>query len=68
MFGTVKNYNHLKGFGFIKGINDQDYFFNIKDTQDGYIEKGYLVDFNAGTDRRGRINAWNIITIESDND
>jgi CspA family cold shock protein len=38
--GTVKFFNDLKGFGFIKDINsDQDYFVHVSGLIDGIRDK-----------------------------
>lgn len=52
MKGTVKFFNASKGFGFIKGEDDQDYFVHQTATQDE-LNEGDKVEFNVEQGDRG---------------
>lgn len=55
--GTVKWFNNEKGFGFLIGENGKDYFVHFKKIlMDGFktLQAGQLVEFEPGTDERGR--------------
>ena len=64
--GTVKFYNSLKGFGFIKTETGEDIFFhksNVKST--GFREvllEGDKVQFELKTEQKGK-RAYNIIRV-----
>jgi len=65
--GTVKFFNPLKGFGFIK--SDRDYFFHLTQCPENYKPKlGDEVEFTPVKTKRGW--AANAITIlkTQDND
>jgi cold shock CspA family protein len=52
MEGTVKFYNPLKGFGFIK--SDKDYFFHMTQCPEGWKPKiGDKVEFTPVKSKRG---------------
>ncbi|MCQ2798291.1 MAG: cold shock domain-containing protein [Bacilli bacterium] len=55
MKGTVKMFNKEKGFGFIRGEDNKDYFFHYSDiVMEGYkiAEVGEAVEFvEKNTDR-----------------
>jgi len=64
--GTVKFFNPLAGFGFIKG--DRDYFFHISQCPDNYKPRiGDELEFTPVNNKRGwAANAIEIIqTIET---
>lgn len=68
MFGKVTKYFKDRNYGFIKGDNGITYFAHVSNIQDGYLEKGYIVDFHSFTDKNGKEQAGNVIVVESDND
>jgi len=51
MKGKVKWYNRMKGFGFITGEDNKDYFVHSSEIE-GILEEGDDVEFEpASTDR-----------------
>lgn len=54
MIGTIKYYNANKGYGFIRGNDQLDYFFHISDViKQGEIRKESIVQFNVTKSDRG---------------
>ncbi len=54
MEGTVKFFNKLKGFGFIKGDDERDYFVHFSEVAKGkYLEEGDRVTFEGTEDEKG---------------
>lgn len=56
MKGTVKMFNKEKGFGFIHGEDQKDYFFHYSDIDmEGYktAEQGQKVEFEVKESDRG---------------
>lgn len=54
MEGTVKFFNRIKGFGFIKGDDEKDYFVHITDIKDkGFLNEGDRVSFEGEAGDRG---------------
>mgnify|MGYP000539473057 FL=1 len=56
MEGTVKWFNSTKGYGFIAGSDDTDYFAHFKEIQiDGYktLKEGQLVTFETESGEKG---------------
>ena len=56
MKGTVKMFNKEKGFGFIRGEDNKDYFFHYSDiVMEGYkiAEVGEAVEFTEKNTDRG---------------
>jgi len=54
MNGKVKFYNEGKGFGFITGEDNKDYFFHIsKVVNDEILKENDEVEFNAISTPRG---------------
>ena len=54
MEGTVKFFNKIKGFGFIQGADEKDYFVHISDIMGAqYLEEGDKVDFEGSEDEKG---------------
>ena len=53
--GIVKNWNELKGWGFIECIeDDQDYFFHISKVRKGLkLREGMEVKFDASIGQKG---------------
>ena len=67
MIGTVTNYYHDKGYGFIMGDGDyQKYFVHHSKLNEEYIQKGYRVFFRPYSNDRSDYNAKDIIVIESE--
>ena len=56
--GKIKFFNEMKGYGFITGDDDLDYFFHVSNCKDE-VEDGDSVIFEAGANDKGR-NATNI--------
>lgn len=53
MIGRIKMYNEDRGFGFIFGEDEEDYFFHISDFKDTKIpRRDNVVSFVAGKNRR----------------
>ena len=56
MKGRIKMYNENKGFGFILGEDEEDYFFHIskvKSVTD--IKRGMIVEFEASSNEKGKL-------------
>ena len=56
MEGTVKWFNSTKGYGFIAGSDDTDYFAHFKEIQiDGYktLKEGQAVTFETESGEKG---------------
>ncbi len=65
MEGTVKFFNKLKGFGFVKGDDEQDYFIHITAIEQGtFLQEGDRVSFDAIEDEKG-LKAQNVKKIGS---
>lgn len=57
MKGKVKWFRDAKGYGFIVGEDEKDYFVHFKQIKmDGFktLRGGQTVKFEPGTDERGR--------------
>ena len=48
--GIVKEYNRLKGFGFISGLDGEDYFVHVSGLREHYKERGLRVGQNVSFD------------------
>ena len=60
MKGTVKFFNRIKGFGFIKGEDEKDYFVHISAIEGGkFLNENDQVEFDAMEDEKG-LKAQNI--------
>lgn len=56
MIGRIKMYNKDRGFGFIFGEDDEDYFFHISDFKDTKIpQRDNVVSFIGGKNQKGKI-------------
>ena len=66
MFGRVTDYFEDRGYGFIRGENNQKYFVHRSKLNGEHIERGYLVFFKTYSTDRGDNNAKDITVIESD--
>ncbi|MCI9023457.1 MAG: cold shock domain-containing protein [Dorea sp.] len=66
-WGVVTMYNKDRGFGFIKSkVDGKSYFTHVSQVYGGYLERGYLVEFNIGINKRtGKEQAENVIVIET---
>lgn len=64
MNGIIKSYNSEKGFGFIKGSNNDNYFFHISDVSDGLPMQGVQVSFVEGHNNKG-LKAVDVIVSSS---
>lgn len=54
MKGTVKFFNQLKGFGFIKADDEKEYFVHISGIEGGVeLNEGDNVEFETQQDDRG---------------
>ncbi len=54
MTGKIKFYNSAKGFGFIKGDDDVEYFFHRSQTPEGSsLDEGVEVEFKPTEGDRG---------------
>lgn len=54
MEGTVKFFNEQKGFGFIKGDDDEDYFIHHTFLENGVqIKEGDKVSFQISKSEKG---------------
>ena len=52
--GTVKNWNHLQGWGFIKGDDGEDYFLHLSKVRSGQsIIDNCRVKFDFTQGQRG---------------
>ena len=64
MEGTVKWYNRKKGFGFIQGEDEQDYFVHFSALQKGtFIRDNDKVSFDAVDTDKGK-QAQNVALIQ----
>ena len=54
LFGTIKKFEELKGWGFIEDDEGYDYFFNISNVRKGIrIREGIRVKFDVFQGQRG---------------
>lgn len=65
MFGRVTKYFEDKGYGFIRGENNQTYFIHHSKLNGEHVERGYLVYFDVYSDDRADNKAMNISVIEA---
>lgn len=66
MWGVVVKYNEERGYGFISSkVDGLDYFVHISQVKDGTLDRGYIVEFSVGLNRRSkREEAKNVVVIE----
>lgn len=56
MIGAIKMYNEARGFGFIFGEDEEDYFFHISEFKGIMVpEWGQVVSFTDGCNEKGKI-------------
>ena len=56
MIGRIKMYNEKRGFGFIFGEDEEDYFFHISDFKDTKIpQRDNVVSFTEGKNQKGKV-------------
>ena len=65
MIGKVTRYFEDKGYGFIRGEDNRQYFVHWSKLNGEHIERGYLVFFNVFANDRSDNNAMDITVIES---
>lgn len=68
MYGRVTKYFPDKGYGFIRGEDNNSYFVHCSKLKGEHIERGYYVSFKPYRNDRSDFNAGNVAVIEaSDN-
>lgn len=65
MYGRVTKYFHDKGYGFIRGEDNNTYFIHHSKLNGEYITPGYYVFFKPFQSDRSDYNAKNITVIEA---
>ena len=65
MIGRVTKYFEDKGYGFIRGENNQQYFIHHSKLNGEDVERGYLVYFDVYSDDRADNKAVKISVIEA---
>ncbi len=65
MYGRVTRYFHDKGYGFIRGEDNNTYFIHHSKLNGEYIAPGYYVSFKPFQNDRSDYNAKNIMVIEA---
>lgn len=65
MYGRVTKYFPDKGYGFIRGEDNNSYFVHHSQLKGENIEKGYYVSFKSYKTDRSDFNAGNISVIEA---
>lgn len=65
MYGRVTKYFPDKGYGFIRGEDNNSYFVHHSQLKGENIEKGYYVSFKSYKTDRSDYNAGNISVIEA---
>lgn len=65
MYGRVTKYFPDKGYGFIRGEDNNSYFVHHSQLKGENIEKGYYVSFKSYKTDRSDYNAGNISVIET---
>lgn len=64
MEGTVKWFNSRKGYGFIKGDDEEDYFFHHTAIKEGaFIRDNDRVSFDPAQTDRGK-QAQNVVLLQ----
>lgn len=65
MYGKVTKYFHGRGFGFIRGEDDNTYFIHYSKLKGEYIDSGYYVFFKTFQNDRSDYNAKDVMVIEA---
>lgn len=65
MYGRVTKYFTDRGYGFIRGEDNNSYFVHHSQLRGENIEKGYYVSFKSYKTDRSDYNAGNISVIEA---
>lgn len=63
MYGRVTKYFHDKGYGFIRGEDNNIYFIHQSKLNGEYIAPGYYVSFKPFQNDRSDYNAKNLVVI-----
>ena len=67
MKGRVKNFNEVRGFGFIRGEDGKEYFVHITDVMaEQSLYRGRIVEFDPDINEKGNV-ARAVYVHESDN-
>lgn len=65
MYGRVTKYFQDKGYGFIRGEDNNSYFIHRSNLDGEYIERGYYVSFKPFQSDRSDYNAKNVMVIDA---
>ena len=65
MYGRVSKYFTDRGYGFIRGEDNNSYFVHHSQLNDEHIERGYYIFFKQYKTDRSDFNAGNISVIET---
>lgn len=65
MYGRATKYFPNKGYGFIRGEDNNSYFVHHSQLKGEHIERGYYVSFKPYKTDRSDFNAGNISVIET---
>ena len=65
MYGRVSKYFYDRGYGFIRGEDNNSYFIHHSNLNGEYIAKGYFVFFKPFQNDRSDYNAKNVTVIEA---
>ena len=64
MYGKVTKYFTDRGYGFIRGEDNNSYFVHHSQLNNEHIERGYFVFFKPFSNDRSDFNAGNVLVIE----
>ena len=65
MYGRVTKYFQDRGYGFIRGKDNNSYFIHHSNLGGEYLEQGYYVFFRTFQNDRSDYNAGNVIVVEA---
>ncbi|GFI22520.1 cold shock protein 1 [Lachnospiraceae bacterium] len=65
MYGRVTNYFTDRGYGFVRGEDNNSYFVHHSQLKEECMERGYYVSFKIFSNNRSDYNARDIVVIES---
>ncbi len=65
MYGRVTKYFTDRGYGFIRGTDNNSYFVHCSNLNNEYLNRGYYVFFKPYQNDRSDYNAKDIIVIEA---